>query len=66
LPISVLGDAAFTIEQDDSGASVVGVKAKHSAISKLTVQSAGPGLGELSRRCGNDPPRTKGVPSEHI
>jgi hypothetical protein len=69
LPLSVLGDAAFTIEADNSAASaaaVVGVAAQNSSISKVTVQSAGPGLGELSRRCGNDPPKPKGVPTERI
>jgi hypothetical protein len=76
LPISVLGDAAFTIEADAAGPTVqpgkggaadghpAAVATQNASISKLTVQSAGPGLGELLRRCGNDPPRTKGVPTE--
>ena len=63
LPISVLGDAAFTIEADNrTAAAVVGVAAQNSSISKVTVQSAGPGLGELSRRCGNDPPGPRAFP----
>jgi hypothetical protein len=66
VPISLLGDAAFTIEADDTAAAVVGVAPQKSPIGKLTVQSAGPGLGELARRCGNDPPKTKGAPTEHI
>jgi hypothetical protein len=34
---------------------------------KVTVQGAGPGLGELSRRCGNGPPSTSpNAPTEHI
>lgn len=78
LPISVLRDAAFTIEAAAAAASAVlpgkgaadgnpaAVAARNASTSKVTVQSAGPGLGELSRRCGNDPPRTKGVPTERI
>jgi hypothetical protein len=66
LPISLLGDAAFTIEEDGTAAAIVGVVARNSSISKVTVQSTGPGLGELSRRCGNDKPRTKDAPTERI
>jgi hypothetical protein len=66
VPVSLLGDAAFSIEEDNTAAAVLGVMPQKSSISKVTVQSAGPGLGELLRRCGNDPPRTKGVPTEHI
>jgi hypothetical protein len=66
VPISLLGDAAFSIEADNTAAAVLGVTAQKSSISKVTVQSAGPGLGELSRRCGKDLPGTKGVPTEHI
>lgn len=66
VPISLLGDAAFTIEADNTAAAVLGVAPQKSPIGKLTVQSAGPGLGELARRCGNDPPKTKGAPTEHI
>ncbi len=79
LPISVLGDAAFTIEPADAAAPAIqpgkgggsdgqpaAVMPRDASVSKLTVQSAGPGLGELSRRCGNDAPRTKGVPTERI
>jgi hypothetical protein len=35
------------------------------SITTVTVQSAGGGLVELSRRCGNDPPKAK-VPTERI
>jgi len=56
LPISVLGDATLTIES----AQAAGLTAK------VTVQPAGPGLAELARRCGNDPPKAKGVPAERI
>jgi hypothetical protein len=66
VPISLLGDAAFSIEADNTAAAVLGVTAQKSSISKVTVQSAGPGLGELARRCGNDPPKAKGVPTERI
>jgi hypothetical protein len=66
LPIAVLGDAAFTIEADDTAALIAGGVPGTSSISKLTVQSTGPGLGELLRRCGNDAPRIKGVPTERI
>jgi hypothetical protein len=66
LPISVLGDAAFTIEADDTAALIVGGVPGNSSISKVMVQSTGPGLGELLRRCGNDLPTTKRVPTERI
>jgi hypothetical protein len=66
VPVSLLGDAAFSIEEDNTAAAVLGVMPQKSSISKVTVQSAGPGLGELSRRCGKDLPGTKGVPTEHI
>jgi hypothetical protein len=90
LPMSVLGDAAFTIEsaaaatpavpapgvpagpavQAGKGVSVglTGVAPQTSAasISKLTVQSAGPGLSELSRRCGGPPANSPPAPAEHI
>ena len=66
LPVSVLGDAAFTIEADNTAALTVGVVPQNWSFSKVTVQSVGPGLGELSRRCGNDPPRTKAVPTERM
>jgi hypothetical protein len=66
LPISALGDAAFTIEEDNTAAAIVGVASRNSPISKVTVQGTGPGLGELLRHCGNDSPKTKGVPTERI
>ena len=49
------GDAANSAGQG-SGASV----------SRLTVQSTGPGLGELSRRCGNGAPSRPEAPTERI
>jgi hypothetical protein len=81
LPMSVLADAAFTIEaaepprqvRDPKGASPDGDVSEATAqsagpsFSKVTVQSSGPGLGELSRRCGNGPPNvSQGVPTERI
>ena len=66
VPISALGDGAFTIEQDDTAAPIVGVAARNSPISKVTPQSAGPGLGEIVRRCGNGSPRTRDAPTERI
>jgi hypothetical protein len=33
---------------------------------RVTVQSFGPGLGELSRRCGNAAPVRPEIPTEHI
>jgi hypothetical protein len=80
LPISVLGDPAFTIEVAEAAAPALqagkGAAADGNAISPeaqdaavsitmVTVQSAGGGLVELSRRCGNDPPKAK-VPTERI
>src|SRR5207302_4168332 len=73
LPISVLADAAFTIESADAaprpaesanprGAAPDGNTAawmrqgSGAAAPRVTVQSLGPGLGELSRRCGNAAP----------
>jgi hypothetical protein len=77
LPISLLGDAAFTIEAvgaatpavepgkgPTAGGNVTAVATQTTAVSRLTVQNDGPGLGELSRRCGNGPPSPKGVPTE--
>ena len=79
LPISVLGDPAFTIEVAEAAApapqagkgaaadgNVIRPEAQDAAVSitTVTVQGAGGGLGELSRRCGNDPPR--GVPTQRI
>jgi hypothetical protein len=80
LPISVLGDPAFTIEVAEAAAPAlqagkgtaadgdVTLEAQNPAVSTatVTVQSAGGALIELSRRCGNDPPRTRGVPTERI
>ena len=79
LPISVLGDASFVIETLDVGAPPVefgkgtmagghlSVFAKQNAsMSKLTVQGAGWGLGELSRHCGTEQPKIKGAPAEQI
>jgi hypothetical protein len=80
LPISVLGDPAFTIEVAEAAApalqagkgaaadrDVTAPEAQDAMVSTatVTVQSAGEGLVELSRRCGNDPPKTK-VPTERI
>ena len=66
VPISLLGDAGFTIEEDSTAAAIVGVAARNAPISKVTVQSAGPGLGELLQHCGNDQPRTKDVPAGRV
>jgi hypothetical protein len=81
LPVSVLGDPAFTIEVAEAAAPALragkGAAADRNVIPPeepnpivsivtVTVQSAGGGLIELSRRCGNDPPATKGVPTERI
>ncbi len=79
LPISVLGDAAFAIEAADAGAPMTppgkrpaadagptGATAANASVDRLTVQSAGPGLAELARRCGNDPPRPRHEPTERI
>jgi hypothetical protein len=81
LPVSVLGDPAFTIEVAEAAAPALqagkGAAADRNvilpetpnpivSIVTVTVQSAGGGLIELSRRCGNDPPTTKGVPTERI
>ena len=73
LPISVLADAAFTIEPADSAPRAAESASPHgaapdgntaagagqgsgAAATRVTVQSLGPGLGELSRRCGNAVP----------
>jgi hypothetical protein len=87
LPISVLADAAFTIEaapaaapaaptvQAGKGAAgsgsltAVATQAQNPTqwISRMTVQGAGPGLGELSRRCSGGAPSTSpAVPTERI
>jgi hypothetical protein len=66
LPSSVLGDVAFTIEEDNTAALITGVTPQKPSISKLAVQGAGPGLGELGRRCGSGPGGTKGAPAEQI
>jgi hypothetical protein len=79
VPISVLGDAAFIIEtvaaaapavesgKGTAGGNPTAVATQSAPVSKLTVQNAGPGLGELSRRCGNGPPSTRpAVPTQHI
>jgi hypothetical protein len=82
LPISVLGDTAFTIEAVDAaleaaasstprGAAPGGdaYEARQSpgpAATRVTVQRTGPGLGELSHRCGNNAPARANVPSERI
>jgi hypothetical protein len=80
LPISVLGDAAFIIEAVGAAAPAVesgkGVAAggnptaaatQSASVSKVTVQNAGPGLGELSRRCGDGLPSTRpAVPTQQI
>jgi len=85
LPLSVLGDAAFTIEPVDAVAALAksrvpggskpegdltaaaAAPSPAAQIIKVTVQSAGPGIGELSRHCGDGPPSiSKGAPSERI
>ena len=80
LPISVLGDPAFTIEvaetaapalQGGKGAAAdgnVAPVAEETPVSMATVkvQSAGAGLGELARRCGNEAPKAKDVPTLRI
>jgi hypothetical protein len=83
LPISVLADAAFTIEPADSapqaaesvnprgaapdGDTVAGARQGSGApVTRVIVQSLGPGLGELTRRCGNGAPRRDDVPTERI
>jgi hypothetical protein len=80
LPISVLGDPAFTIEVVETAAPALqagkGAMADGNAppvaeqtpvsIATVKVQSAGAGLGELARRCGHDPPKAKDVPTQRI
>ena len=79
LPISVLGDAAFVIETLDGAAPAVefgkGTMAashlsvfarQNASMSTLTVQNAGWGVGELSRHCGTEQPKSKSVPAEQI
>jgi hypothetical protein len=80
LPISVLGDPAFIIEVAETAAPAlqagkgtaadgdVSPVAEETPVSIATVkvQSVGAGLGELTRRCGNDPPKAKDVPTQHI
>jgi len=66
VPLSLLGEAAFTIEAaepaGDLGESAPGSAA---SFSPVTVRNAGPGLGDLSRRCGPTGVG-QGVPSERI
>jgi hypothetical protein len=82
LPLSVLGDAAFTIESADAalaaaasstprGAAPGGDAHEASqrsgpAVTRVTVQRTGPGLGELSRRCGSGVQSRPDAPSERI
>ena len=82
LPLSVLDDAAFTIEAADAAPEVAASstprgaapggdahEARQSAgpaVTRMTVQHTGPGLGELSRRCGNSAPVRANAPSERI
>jgi hypothetical protein len=54
LPLSVLTDAAFIVETADSSAPAPDPAAPRFA--KLAAQAAGPSLGALLQRCGNDPP----------
>jgi len=70
LPMSVLGDAAFTIEPAEPGGQAqnpqgsagdpvalwVPPRVTVHDVPKVTAQGAGPGLGALARRCGNSPP----------
>jgi hypothetical protein len=83
LPISVLADAAFTIETADAapapaasstprGATPEGdthgtrQSAGPSSVTRVTVRRTGPGLDELSRRCGSSAPSRQDVPTERI
>jgi hypothetical protein len=80
LPISVLGDPAFTIEVAEKAAPALqagkGTMADGNvapvteegpvSIATVKVQGAGAGLGELARRCGNEAPKAKDVPTQRI
>jgi hypothetical protein len=83
LPISVLGEAAFTIEAADAAlpAAVSSVprgavphgdapgarQSSGPSVTRVTVERTGPGLGELSRRCGmGGPARPDTAASERI
>ena len=83
LPLSVLGDAVFTIESADAAPQAVASAAPRgaapdgdavnaarqspgAAVTRVTVQSTGPGLGELLRRCGNAAPSRPETPTERI
>ena len=43
----------------DGDLTAVAAQSSPAPVTKVTVQSAGPGLGELSRRCGNGPPSSQ-------
>jgi hypothetical protein len=82
LPISVLTDAAFTIESADVPETVETANPSETApdgdapasarqssgapVTRITVQSVGAGLGELSRRCGNPAPARPETATERI
>jgi hypothetical protein len=83
LPISVLGDAAFTIEAADAAIEAAASsiprgaapdergahgarQGSGAAVTRVTVQRTGPGLGELLRRCGNGVPSRPDAPTERI
>jgi hypothetical protein len=83
LPISMLADAAFTIEPVKTAAVVADQRNPKGAapdgdladmprqgpvasVVRVTVQGIGPGLGELSRRCGNAAPAHPETPTERI
>ena len=68
VPIALLGEPAFTIEEAETRSQ--GAAASSTAngqFARLTVQSSGPGLGALARRCGDGPPgAAHGTAAEHI
>jgi hypothetical protein len=65
VPLSLLGETAFTIEAaGDLGGSAPGSAA---SFTPVVVRSAGPGLGDLSRRCPADvSPAVPSEPSDHL
>ena len=50
----------------DGDLTAVAAQSPAAPVTKVTVQSAGPGLGELSRRCGNGPPSSPGASAQRI